>query len=270
MEDELQALIEPDDTTLRFSPAGLLLGARIDVAGSARYLRALAVKEPVDLAVPAALRQAHARIIQLHMHGLFDYGLFSLAEQAAWMFPESALGLRFVTWYEGRVPIEVNGDRALREVSDYRTVANLFARWPSASRRVNLDEPLMSDSKRFNGSFASLMAWGRATGVLRPWLDLRWAAAEPALRYALLTGGAGTYALPDDWNAYDDAQRTDWWAQFRAGRWEPDQLANLVDLRNLSAHQLPGHTVSPVQSAQAIVAAAVFTNALWEATSALP
>lgn len=41
-----------------------------------------------------ALRQAHERIIQAHVHALFDHGLFSLADLAAWMFPEPALGLR--------------------------------------------------------------------------------------------------------------------------------------------------------------------------------
>jgi hypothetical protein len=262
MDEILVALTEPDELTLRFAPGGMLLDRKMRPGASAAYLDSIARRQSVDDGVPFALRQAHERIIQVHMHGLFDYGLFSVAEQLGWMFPEAALGVRFVSWYAGRVPIFLDAESQILEVVDYGSIAGRFRRAQGAPR-VTLDEPLLRRERHFNGSFASLLHWGRATGVLRQWLDAAWSSREDAIRYAVSTGGSGGYRVPSDWPEYDEARRHDWWHRFRTERWEPDQLRVLVDLRNMSAHQRPEHTVSPIQSAQAITAAVEFVNALW-------
>ena len=105
MDDVLGAIVEPDEMTLRFSPGGILMDRKMTPESSAAYLDSIARRQPIDARVPLAIRQAHERVVQVHMHGLFDYGLFSVAEQLGWMLPESALGLRFVAWYDGKVPI---------------------------------------------------------------------------------------------------------------------------------------------------------------------
>lgn len=262
MDDVLAALTESDETTLRFSPGGILLDRKMSPAASAVYLDYMARQQPIDARVPLAIRQAHERVVQVHMHGLFDYGLFSIAEQLGWMLPESALGLRFVSWYDGKVPILSGAEEQILEVSDYRSIATRFG-WTRGGPKVTLNESLLPHGRRFNGSFASLLHWGRAIGVLSAWLESSWSSREAGIRYAVSTGGSGGYQLPNDWLEYDEAQRREWWHRFRTEQWEPDQLRVMVDLRNMSAHQRPEHTVSPVQSAHSIVAAAEFVNAIW-------
>jgi len=262
MDDVLVALTEPDETTLRFSPAGILLDRKMRPGASAGYLDSIARRKSIDARVPSAVREALERIVQVHMHGLFDYALFSVAEQLGWMFPESALGLRFVSWYDGRVPTLVRGEPQILEASDYRSIATSFRR-SHGRPEVALNEPLLPQDLRFNGSFASLLGWARATGALRAWLDAAWSSREAGIRYALSTGGSGEYQLPDHWLELDGTQRGDWWRRFRTERWELDQLRVLVELRNMAAHQRPEHTVTPVQSAHSIMTATEFANALW-------
>lgn len=61
----------------------------------------------------------------------------------------------------------------------------------------------------------------------------------------------------------DEDERRGWWIRWRHDFWEVRQAILFVEIRNLSAHHALAHTVTPVQSAQALRAVADFVNGLW-------
>ncbi len=240
--------------------------------GSATYLQAMTERAELGESVPVEVRRSFERIRDLHVYGLFNYPFFTLAEDAAWLLPESALGVRFIERYDGVVPFARGDERAALETRDFRTVAEAVSSRGRFSRRVNwhvVGHGHDRDGQSFDASYRALMRWAHKEGLLTRWLQDRWQAKGAGIRHAVLTAvNPPDYAVPADWGALDEEARERWWERWRRDTWEPDEMRVFVDLRNLIAHSPPGRLTSPVNSAAALASVADFINALWP--SAIP
>lgn len=137
------------------------------------------------------------------------------------------------------------------------------------------------------------MDWAYAEGLLAPWLNGRWDRRSGGIVYAISTQvrrptSTRPFLAPSDWAALDVAERERWFNEFRDGsavpdnwnemtrearaswledyrrmNWERQELACLVNMRNLVAHADAGTLLMPSQAADAIYGVAEFVNGLW-------
>ncbi len=260
-------LTQPDPLTARFSPNGLLTQGVMRPEGSVEYLQAMVDEAGLGSTVAEDVRRSFERARMLHVYGLFQYGFFTLADEAAWLLPESALGVRFIERYGGRVPFLKDGERSTLETSVFRTVAEAVSPRGQFSRRAGWSLEGHADygeGRSFDGSYRALMQWARREGLLTRWLAHLWARNEEGIRYAVLTRvRPPDYAVPEAWGDFDEDARSAWWETWRRDIWERDQMNVLVELRNLIAHSSPGRVVTPVDSARSLFAVAEFVKHLW-------
>jgi hypothetical protein len=263
----LSELAKVDAITARFSPGGLLTANVMRPAASAEYVQQLVVLIELDERVPASIREAFERVRTVHIHGLFSYGLFTMASQAAWILPETALGARFLAWYEGRIPLVRASVTAFVEASAYDVIVEALMTRGSHPLRDGwrlAGHADYGEGRRFDGSYWSLLQWARQGGLLAPWLAKRWGANADGIRYSVVTSvRPPDYAVPEDWHGLDEPARDKWWLEWGERVWVRDEIENLVKLRNLAAHPQPQHTVTPVDSAHALRAVGAFIDAVW-------
>lgn len=289
-------LIRQDPLTARFGPLGLMTDRAMTREGSAAFLTGAVRDVPLSPWVPAGVREPFERVRELFRYGVFRYGFFTVADQAALTVPETALGVRFIEHYAKRVPLTLRGKEEVVEADRFRSVAAALAPDGSHPYRAGWRLPRhegRAGARSFNGSYRALLDWGLAEGLLGPWLDARWARMSDGISYALATqvrrpssarpflapsGWASLgrterrlwfrdfgdgFAVPDNWSEMPPADRDAWLEDFRRLKWEPDQLNALVGLRNMAAHP-DGHTlVMPSQAVASIRAVAAFVNGLW-------
>jgi hypothetical protein len=242
--------------------------------GTARFLQAQVAGARLGLAVPEDVRRSFERVRELHLYGLFEYGFFTVVDQAAWVLPESALGMRFIEHYRGQVPFRHGEEAASLEASQFRDVAEAVGPGGRYSRREGWrlhGHEHYGEGRTFDASYSALMQWARREGLLRRWLDKRWSSNEDTIRYAVLTRvHPPDYAVPENWLEMGEEAREGWWTSFRRNTWERDEIELLVKLRNLVAHSAPGRVVMPVNSATSLIAAAAFINGLWSTSDPEP
>lgn len=118
----LNRLREADEATLRFSSWGF--GGRLEPADSAAFLSGLLSHATLVDAVPADVRMGFERVHQVFLHGLLDYDLFTAAYFLGHLVLEGALRHRFISYYDGVIPVVRNGVDDTLVVStfaDYRS-----------------------------------------------------------------------------------------------------------------------------------------------------
>ena len=160
-EQILEALREADETTLRFSPWGL--GGRLEPAASAAYLAGLMSHAGLVDTVPEDVRLSFERVRTVFMHGLLDYDLFTAAYSLGHLVLEGALRTRFITYYEGGVPILRDGTKEVLSVSSFARYhdALRFARKRRQKLQLVGDPP-----EKLPQGYASLYAWAQRRGLL--------------------------------------------------------------------------------------------------------
>jgi len=160
-EQILRELREPDETTLRFSPWGF--GGRLEPNSSAAYLAEMLSHATLAAAVPEDVRLSFDRVRTVFMHGLLDYDLFSAAYSLGHLVLEGALRTRFITYYEGRIPILRDGSEetlAVSSFSEYHTALRAARkRRQKVKLRGDPPEPLPP-------GYPELYAWARHRGLL--------------------------------------------------------------------------------------------------------
>jgi len=290
-------LLRPDPLTRRFGPLGLMTDRVILPEGSATYLTALVRGAVLSTGVPDDVRRSFERIRELFRYGVFRYDFFTLADHMAWTIPETGLGVRFVEWYDAKVPL-VHGDQeVVLETDRYRTVAETLGRkgpYPHRSGWRLRGHEGLGKGRSFDGSYRALLDWAHAEGLLAPWLNDRWDRLSGGIIYAISTqvlrptstrpfvappewAGLGAIdreawfeefrdasAVPDNWAAMTPEDRTMWLEDYRRIKWEREELDLLVDLRNLVAHADAGTLLMPSQAADTIHGVAEFLNGLWQ------
>jgi hypothetical protein len=148
----LAELLTPDTLTGAFWPSGLS-GVRMPPQDSLHYLRdSIALARLIE-AVPEAVRNSFARVRKTYLYGLVEYDLFTVADDDARLILEGALRARFLTYYDGQVPVIKQGEETLLNVSSFDDVREADKR--KYQRRTG-DGP-----RRLPVSMASLLRWAR-------------------------------------------------------------------------------------------------------------
>lgn len=147
--------------TLRFSPWGL--GGRLEPPSSARFLAESLTYATLADDVPEDVRLNFERVCKLFLYGLLEYDLFSAADDLAHLVLEGALRHRFVTYYEGRIPIWRDGVADVVKAStfsDYRDALGMARR---QGQKLRLGE---KDPEGPPRGYSDLYAWARRRGLL--------------------------------------------------------------------------------------------------------
>lgn len=289
-------IIRQDPIAARFGPHGLMTDRALTPEGSATFLTDVVRRAGLSAGVPDDVQQTFERVRELFRYGMFRYAFFTLADHAAWTIPETALGVRFVERYDGKVPFVRRDEAVVVEADRYRTVATALGPkgpYPHRSGWRLRGYEGVGNVRSFNGSYRALLEWAYSERLLAPWLDGRWdrlsrgivhaistqvrrpTSTEPFVvpeGWATLPGTArhawfdefpDASAVPDNWAEITPEDRAAWLDDYRRIRWERQELDVLVDLRNLVAHADAGTLLMPSQAAEAIFAVAAFINGLW-------
>ncbi len=156
-------LISPDRASLRFTPLGLSTGSLLTPKAAATFQdRTIAV----DLAasVPDPTRRLFQRLQAIHRQGIWNYGMYTVADTYALQVIEHAFAARLLDYYENRVPLlNARGVESEVSCSSFQDLlaSTTTGRWRLRSLR------LPGKSVPFNGTLAALFAWARHEGLLR-------------------------------------------------------------------------------------------------------
>jgi hypothetical protein len=140
---------------LIFNPVGL--GGRMEPEDAARFqMEAIAAATLVDT-VPTEIRENFERARKLHIYGVLEYEFFTAAPEYALLVLEAALRVRFVSYYDNRIPVFRGEEPGTLTAEDFDAVR--------AARRTRL--------RRADGSKADLpiylkglLAWARHERLL--------------------------------------------------------------------------------------------------------
>ncbi|MBA3866179.1 MAG: hypothetical protein H0X42_07520 [Solirubrobacterales bacterium] len=176
----LTQLQAPDEMALIFSPVGL--GGRMEPEGAARFqMETIAAATLVD-AVPTETKENFERARKLHLYGVLEYEFFTAAPEYALLVLEAALRVRFISYYDHRIPVFRGEEPGTLPAEDFDVVRE--------ARRTRL--------RRADGSKAdlpihlkALLAWARYERLLpgrrsrivdRALVELRNHSAHPTSR----------------------------------------------------------------------------------------
>jgi hypothetical protein len=184
------------------------------------------------------------------MYGAFSYDLFALSTESAHTALELVLGVRFVAWYAGQVPLTERGTGNSMTVH-----ADDFARlrkWFGRRRRDGSGGWHLEGDPEFDGSLASLLRWARAKGVLSRWLDKMWARARHLVLDREVTTWGPNRRIPAEWETWTLEVKGHWVETTLRAMWEEDYLDTVRELRNLIVHRTSGFITSPVELARSL------------------
>lgn len=195
--DVLAALQRADERSLRFTPYGLGIDRALSAAGAARFQAAAIASAQLVAAVPEAVRDTFERARRIHLQGVLDYDLFTVARDYSTLVLEAALRTRFVTYYADGVPVVRGGSADSMPVTDFDEVRSLRRTCKLRAADGTL-HPIPIGS-------AALLRWARLEGLLvgtrsrivDEWLsELRNRAAHP-MNYELVMPPQSARTLRD-------------------------------------------------------------------------
>ena len=151
-------LTQPAEETLAF---GFLRTLSRDE--QARDVQSMAASADLCAEVPEDLRASFERLRRIFAYGLFFYETFTAVEDLAWLMMEQAFRERFVTFYEGSIPlISKVGAEAILSVHNLEEVYDAFhkgGQYVGSGWTVKLrsTDGRLRGRASFNGGFAQLL-----------------------------------------------------------------------------------------------------------------
>lgn len=97
-------MIMPDNAGLHFTPWGLS-GGLLSPEDAVTVQRGAIERARLHDDVPEELRQNWDRLRKVHLYGVLEYELFSAAHDTAYLLLDGAMRVRFVTFYDGVIPV---------------------------------------------------------------------------------------------------------------------------------------------------------------------
>ncbi|MHB8689137.1 MAG: AlbA family DNA-binding domain-containing protein [Candidatus Dormibacteraceae bacterium] len=156
-------LIRPDQVTLRFTGLGFSPGGLLSPEAATRLQEHNIAVELVE-GVPDSTRKLFARLQAIHMQGIWEYQMFTVADSYALQVLEHALAHRLLTYYTNQVPVlDSSGRRQTVETGNFDDLLATIGR--RKYRLVSLTAP--ETSVNFAGTFGDLFVWARHEGLLR-------------------------------------------------------------------------------------------------------
>ena len=173
----LADLTTPDDRSLRFTPLGLSTGGTLKPEYAAEFQQKTIAIAELTAAVPEGTRNSFERLRTLHSYGVLCYDAFTIARDLASLVMEQAFRERFVTFFDGRVPLvkRKDGTEATLAVETFDAVYEAMTRdgryakggWMLKLRSSG--EPM-----EFRASLPDLQEWARREGLLYGQRNKRW------------------------------------------------------------------------------------------------
>lgn len=176
----LTELLALDDMTRHFSWLGLS-GALLPPEDSLRYLRDSIERAQMVAEVPENVRENFERVRKTFLYGLVEFDMFTVAADDARLILEGALRVRFVTYYDGKLPVTKKAEETTLSASSFDDVRQLAKR---GYQLVTADGP-----SRLPLGMSGLLSWARGERLLvgqrsaagdRTTADLRNHAAHPS------------------------------------------------------------------------------------------
>jgi hypothetical protein len=180
-DDVLAALRAVDEGSLYFTPGGL--AGPLEPAQAARIFATWMAQLSLADDVPEDIRLNFDRVRKLFLYGLLERDLFSLANHEAHLVLEGALRHRFVSYYNGQLPILRDGVAETIAVSSFYDYYKLR---PTLKRCRLGTSAAVGETLPF--SYSALYSWARRqrllvgqrnVGVFASLVNLRNYAAHP-------------------------------------------------------------------------------------------
>lgn len=145
----------PDELSLIFNPIGL--GAPLSPEQAALHQAQVIERARLVDAAPQSLRENFERARKLHLYGILEYEFFTAAADYALLILEGALRLRFLSYYENRIPVFEGSRREVLVAEDFEPV--LKAKGSTCLRQGEEKRPLPRYLK-------ALLDWARRERLL--------------------------------------------------------------------------------------------------------
>jgi hypothetical protein len=158
-DDVLAALRAVDEGSLYFAPGGL--AGPLEPAQAAHIFATWMAQLSLADDVPEDIRLNFDRVRKLFLYGLLERDLFSLANHEAHLVLEGALRHRFVSYYNGQLPILRDGVPETIEVSSFYDYYKLR---PTLKRCRLGTSPANEESLPFG--YPALYSWARRQRLL--------------------------------------------------------------------------------------------------------
>jgi len=122
-------LARADERTQRFTPYGLSTGTRILSPEACCQFQQECVASELDQNVPDSTRAGFDRLRLFHTYGVLCYELFTITDDLTWIVLEQALRVRFIAYYEGKIPVkDKQGLTSTFAASDFEVLSRAFRR----------------------------------------------------------------------------------------------------------------------------------------------
>ena len=161
-------LTTPDERTLRFTPLGLSTMGALKPEDAAIFQQQAIAHCDLVLEVPEGTRNSFERLRTLHSYGVLCYEVFTVARDLAWLLLEQALRERFISFYDGVIPLihaKTDEERPLT-ATDFAIVDEAFR--PGGTHAKGAWQLGISSGTRidFRGSMSQLLDWARREHLL--------------------------------------------------------------------------------------------------------
>lgn len=166
---DLATLTEPSEATLAF---GFIRTMAPD--DQVRHIQSMVATADLCSEVPDDLRASFDRLRRIFAYGLFYYDTFTAVYDLTWLTMEQALRERFVTYYEGHIPLVSSklGQEKVLDVDNFQQVQAAFSRGGPCAKdgwtvKVSTTGAPLEGLRPFRGSLVQLQRWARQEGLFR-------------------------------------------------------------------------------------------------------
>jgi hypothetical protein len=216
----LRELQTPDEMSLVFNPVGF--GGRMEPADAAIFQKESIASAVLCAKVPETIRENFERARKLHLYGVLEYEFFTAASDYALLVLEGALRIRFLSYYDNRIPIIRNGKEEMLPAEDFGAVRKVVR---SAKLRGS------DGVHRLPIGARALLSWARRERLLPGSETQRVDAALSALRnYAAHPDGRYVHGPPDSARTLRDVAEVinaSWGHRVSGGRLFPAPVARV-------------------------------------------
>jgi hypothetical protein len=153
----LDDLLRADEMTLRFAPGGLLTAGRLRPGDSLGHLQNSVDQARLVADVPGDVRENFDRLRKVYLYGLLEYELFTVAEDFAYLVLEGAFRMRFLTYYDFKIPVSRKGIPETLDVDSFDALLDGKRGCRLRSKEGEHDIPM---------GLPYLLLWARREGLL--------------------------------------------------------------------------------------------------------
>ena len=197
-------LTTPDERTLRFTGMGFSMAGTLKPEDSAQFQQRVIAGANLQPDVPEGIQKSFERLRSLHSLGVLYYDAFTIASDLAWLVLEQAFRERFVTYFDGAIPLvntKTEEETTLRVQNFDEVYQAVRSNGKYAGEAWKLKVRSTDSPISFRGNLSHLQKWARQEDLLHgqrnKWLELvydrlRNSVAHPGYHLTMPPDSAGT------------------------------------------------------------------------------